>query len=106
MAPGGDVDWVQGEALASPENGAEGPVLAGLVIGRGYADQTIATLGAADALAFLLRRDLSRPLETASGIAQVDVGTSVGLLETTISMLGSEGAVSRHAAAGRAPREP
>ncbi|ANS78965.1 hypothetical protein SGUI_1569 [Serinicoccus hydrothermalis] len=90
----GDVDWVEGEPFAAPESGGEPPVMAGLVIGRGYAHQSIATLGAADTVAFLLRRELSRPLETASGTVQVEARSSVGLLETTLSALGTRAAVT------------
>ncbi|WP_151525866.1 hypothetical protein [Serinicoccus kebangsaanensis] len=90
----GDVDWVEGEAYASPEGGGEPPVAAGLVIGRGYAHQSVATLGVADAIAFLLRRELSRPLETDRGTVQVEARSTVGLLETTVSMFGTRSAVS------------
>lgn len=87
------LDWIEGDPLSTPPGGIERPALAGLVIGSGYAHQSVATLGIADGAALLLRRELSRPIETAQGVVQVDARVEVGPLETVIALGGGVGAV-------------
>ncbi|HHU10438.1 MAG TPA: hypothetical protein GXZ60_10560 [Intrasporangiaceae bacterium] len=90
----GNVDWVQTAQLAIPPGHTTHPAAAGVVIGRGRAHQSMATLGVADALAYLLQRELTRPVETDTGVQQADVQVSVNLVATTISLFGERQAVA------------
>ncbi|MBE7162182.1 MAG: hypothetical protein INR72_13135, partial [Williamsia herbipolensis] len=92
-APGG-VPWIVGTRRVAESGGDDAITMAALVLGRGWVDTTIADGGLPPVVAATLRRELSRPLEAASGaVHQVRVDVEVGLEDTLVVVEGSAEAV-------------
>ncbi|SDE56635.1 hypothetical protein [Auraticoccus monumenti] len=66
-----------------------GPAVAGVVLGRGRAHQSVAGLGSIDAAAEVVRRELARPVETDRGVQQLQVAVTPGLEDTLVVVAGA-----------------
>lgn len=86
---------------------ADGPAVAGVVLGRGRAHQSVAGLGSVDAAAEVVRRELARPVETDRGVQQLQVAVTPGLEDTLVVLAGApEDVAARLARLDAGLREP
>lgn len=84
---GGGIPWV---FRPRDEGADEATDIVGVALGRGYAHQSVATLGSAGAAGEVLRRELGRPVELVDGtVLEVRVQVSVGLQDTIILLQGA-----------------